>query len=180
MQVDPRIVESRILAHPEIHTAEMRRNLFGRGLLTVKYRRPVALISGHPRLALGQDGEVFEVSTLVDGLPEVEPPQEAMRPTVVLAGSWPSAQVADFCQKLPNDGQGLPRKVVIDSRGALYLSLGGERRIVFGPIDRLDEKLDAWRRFVAENPTLYARVSELNVTAPKRAAYVLRAGEDPR
>jgi hypothetical protein len=180
LRVDPWVVESRVAAHPEVRFADMRRNIFGRGLLTVTYRRPVASIGGSPGAALGSDGVVFRTSRSLDGLPEVVPPPEAERPGAVLAGVWPPAQIADFCQKLPKDGVGLSRKVVVDSRGALYLDIGGERRIQFGPADKLDEKLAAWRRFVADNPTLYPQVAELNVTAPSRAAYVLKTEEVSR
>lgn len=72
MRWPPRVVESRIQTGSEVHRATFYRNIFGRAVLKVEYRRPVAEIEGTHGLLLDSYGQVYRPGNLVLDETEIE------------------------------------------------------------------------------------------------------------
>lgn len=72
MRWPPQVVESRVQSGSEVHRATFQRNVFGRGVLKVDYRYPVAEIEGTHGLLLDANGQVYRPGNLVLNPDEVE------------------------------------------------------------------------------------------------------------
>lgn len=72
MRWPPQVVESRVQSGSEVHRATFHRNVFGRAVLKVDYRIPVAEIEGTHGLLLDSNGQVYRPGNLALAPTEVE------------------------------------------------------------------------------------------------------------
>lgn len=178
--VNPRELETRILAHPAVASVDFRRSIFGSARLELTYRRPIARLSGTDGQFLDREGGIFRFGgRLTADLPTIRLHASSLRPAMTLMGAWPAAKVADLIPQIPKS---IPIKgldIEVDSEGAVCLNIKQAARIDLGSVDRLSEKFRALEGLLAENPDLLQKVEELNLVEPTRPAMRPRRGAQP-
>lgn len=172
IRVSPRRVETQMLQSPAIAGASLSINPFGRGVLKITPRTPVARLGEAGTMVLGSDGVPFRQSAPSPALPTLLLPKEAQGPNLSFFSPWEPRLIAQACQKfLPI----LPKgnwKIEVDQRGAICFNRTGSGRIVLGDSSALDEKLRTLQQILAKNPQMLDGVEELNLTAPDSPAMV--------
>jgi hypothetical protein len=169
-------LESRLAAAPHLDSVSVSRNLFGRAVVRVFYRRAVARVASQRSLALDPQGVVFLHPEPVRGVPTVFLPGQAFRPWLSACAPFETRSVAWVCERaaaIPNLDLG---SVVLTYQGAVSLRDRSGATVVLGPAERLEEKLERLEVILAERPSLFESVRELNLTAPSRPAIVERPG----
>jgi hypothetical protein len=174
MRVNAYDIESRILRLPEARSAELARNVFRRAVLSVSYNVPVAGVLGNPSVALSTEGILYHAARLPAGLPHIKIPASASAPHLALCLGWDGRSLAYVCEKAHGIEDMENATVEVDSRGALCLNSGIGARIVLGPAERLDEKLEKLAEILHERPGILRQVTELNLISPGQAVMVRR------
>jgi hypothetical protein len=164
-------VESLAQANPAVARAEFRRNVFGRGVLEIEMRRPVAAMAGEVPTLLADDGTVYPGSAPA-GLPRVRLAPALRAPNLALIGLWESQAIAVLCHGLAARFPEIRWTVEVDARGVINLGQPRSGRIVLGSSERLDEKLAALERVIADRPGFLAQVQELNLTVPTNPVFI--------
>ncbi|MBI1757251.1 MAG: hypothetical protein HYR64_09115 [Fimbriimonas ginsengisoli] len=168
LQIDPREVETGVMAAPEVDSADFRRNLFGSASLRVAYRRPVARLEGTWNVLLAADGSLYPSRQTVGPLPLVRVPKEDLEPNLSIASRWPVAPMVELASRIPRALAGDRNVIEYTSRGGLCLNISESGRVIFGPPQGLEEKLARLETLLKENPSLPKEIKELNLTAPSR------------
>jgi hypothetical protein len=164
-------IESDTLKVDRIRSASFSQNLFGRGLLEVRYRTPVASLEAAPSVKLSQEGELYYDDREMPDLPKLRLPQEAFAPNLTVAFPAELKILAKLCEA--SRTLQLGDEVVVESEsqtGKLCLNSKGNGKVVLGSSERLDEKLSQLRAYLNGNPGVLSRVSELNMTSPDHPA----------
>lgn len=174
LRADAYAVESRFLLLPEARSAELSRNVFGRAVFSVSYHEPVARVVGYPSVALSREGILYHAERLSAGLPRLKIPASASAPHLALCLGWDGRSLSYVCLKLRTIEHMENAVVEVDSRGALCLNSGIGSRIVLGPSERLDEKLEKLAAILRERPGILQQVTELNLISPAQAVMVRR------
>lgn len=172
MRVRAVAVESRVLQEPALRTAKYRQNIFGRGLLAVESRRPVARLAGSDSVALSDDGRLFVPFSSTDHLPQLALPETALAPSASIYGSWESLRVADLCQELLRSVPEVDWTVRLDTRGVISLKGPSPGTVVLGSTRELDLKLERLEQVMQSSPGFLAQVKELNLTDPENPAMI--------
>lgn len=173
-KISIRQVETQVVANPAISGADFTLNPFGRGILRVKARTPVARISNAKNVVLGDDGVVFRSTAAGLEIPSLKLPSEALNPNLSLFAPWEPARVAKICADFSAI---LPKglwEITIDQRGAICFNRTGSCRILLGDTDALEEKLQTLRKILADQPQILERAAELNLTEPSSPRKVPR------
>lgn len=176
IQVDVPRFETLIQAHPPVARAQVRRNPFGRGLLEIVRRRPVAAIEGDAGELLAEDGVLYR-GVGPARLPKVRLPGALRGPNAALMAAWEAGAIAELCARLATRLRDSSWTVEVDARGVINLRRPRSGRIVLGSSDRMDEKLAALERVLVDRPGFLARVQELNLTVPANPVYVPKSGD---
>ncbi|MFN3683796.1 MAG: cell division protein FtsQ/DivIB [Fimbriimonadaceae bacterium] len=169
-------LESRLAAAPHLDSVSVSRNLFGRAVVRVVPRRPVARIASQRSLALDPQGVAFLHPGPVRGVPTVFLPGQAFRPWLSACAPFETRSLAWVCERasaIPSLDLG---SVVLTYQGAVSLRDRSGATVVLGPAERLEEKLERLESILAERPSLFESVRVLNLTAPSRPAVVERSG----
>lgn len=152
-----------------VEVAELSRNIFGRGTLTVRYRTPVASVSGSENIYLDASGQLFSDSLEVRPLPSVRF-QMGLSPGVSLASSAPLLQGAKVAQELFERPTLVDAEIDVRDNGSLCLNLGTNTVIELGPFERISEKLATFDGLLASNPKLLEEAKVLILMAPDQPA----------
>jgi len=175
-----RNVESLAMNVPEIKSASLARNLFGRGVLTVTYREPIARIFGAPNLAMDGTGAIYRCRNVDESLPAVQFMDGLPEASAALSGTAPTLAVADLARQARIDPamQGLPeRRIGVFNNGSLCLNIGAAR-VEFGSHYELDRKFKVLIDLMEKDPTLLNRAKTLNLVDPNRPAMVPLSNEN--
>lgn len=175
LRSDRRQIESLMQAGDEIARADFSQNLFGRGLLVVILRRPVARLDIDRRTALAADGAVFATRTDLADLPLVKIGGLAKAPNLSIAAAWEPGSVAELCTELVSNWPKSSWTVEVDNIGVLSLYRSSGARIVLGSSDDLPEKLKRLKGIMEESPSLLDRVRRIDLTSPKNPVYEPRS-----
>jgi len=167
-------IEGRFLSLPEARTAELTRNVFGRGVLAVSYKEPVAGVVGYPFVALSSEGILYRAQRLPPGLPRIQIPAPASAPQLALCLGWDGRSLAYVCEKTRGMQDLENATVEVNLRGELCLNSRIGTRIRLGPAERLDEKLEKLAEILRDRPGILRRVMELNLMSPGQAVKVPR------
>ncbi len=164
-------VESRIQEIESVAAASYSQNLFGRGVLKVTSRRPVAVIglaAEGPRVALSSDGTLYtHAGSIKAPIPELRLSPVMRVPSMGLMARWESGRIANLCEELSKFFPETQFAVEVTDRGVISLYvLGIGTRIVLGPSEGWKAKLEALSRMLSEESDLFKRNSEVNLTVP--------------
>jgi cell division septal protein FtsQ len=174
LKVNRFAVESNIAGKSAVSKVEMTRNIFGRALVTVEYRRPVAKIAGLSGAALARDGVIFQSSQDLTGLPTVVLSKDAKAPTIALAGSWRSGEVAGLAGALVDLSAQNPVEIITLENGGLCLNIGSKFAVELGLPERLDDKVEYFKKQIEDDPSLLMSGRTLILVSLERPSY--RAG----
>lgn len=171
LRVQPFDVEDELVTNQRIGNAKLRRNLFGRAQLSLKYRTPVALVVGSKQVVLTSDGRLVDWGGGRESghlNVTVELPPEALRAQVGVCGSWDSQSVAKACEFVASSvAKELQSKVSVESTGKVSLNLPDGSRAILGFPDDLDEKFGRLVELIGTHQRSQNRY-EFNLTMPTR------------
>lgn len=176
MQVRTLKVESEIQLLDAVLTSEYTQNLFGRGLLKVTSKVPVARIVDRPDLALDQNGGLFTSPESGESLVSVVMPEVTVQPTGLVMCGYPRQKIAQLCGLLKNKFKDTAYTLEVSDRGVISLRVPDRATIILGSSDALEEKLQKLREMLDSDPDLYSRNSEVNLTSPNSPMVVPAGG----
>lgn len=176
LRLQKRAIESRVQSLPAVDSASFSANIFGRGVLKVRYRRPVAQIEQRPDLALAADGVMFVPVRMPGNLPWVRMPASAAQPVAALASAWDAGPISRFAAQARGEWPQRKLEFFLDNRGALCLNMN-PGAVVFGSLRNLDTKLQILRDVLDQDPDFFRKVKTLVLTSPKNPAVVRMNGE---
>lgn len=170
-RIDSRVVESQVMASPDVDKAEFTRNIFGNGLLTVQYRTPVAKIANQDGEALSIDGVLYQATELPLDIPTLQLPQSGPPTLLSFAGNWQPQSLATLAVYARQHYPRKQSKIDVNRRGVVCLNIGSGR-VILGSCDDLDVKLKTLESRLQKNPQELGQVKELNLTLPSVPAVV--------
>lgn len=173
VQSSHRRIESLVQAGESVDTAAFTQNLFGRGILRVQPRVPVAVIAVSRPVALSRDGDLYSAELTIN-VPRIRLNGLARATNFSLAAAWEPGAVANLAKKLVNILPNSGWTVEVDGVGVLSLSRGSGARIVLGSVDDMEEKLKRLQKALAETPGLLERVSRIDLTSPRAPVFIPR------
>src|SRR5579864_857868 len=97
-------VEEQILKRPDVKTATLSRNVFGRGQLQLSYYQPVARVLGTEDTVLTEAGFLCRTADIPDGIPIVQLFDGCAHPSLGMTTSWEPKKVADVCLRAAREG----------------------------------------------------------------------------
>lgn len=148
-----------------ISSVDCQFNVFGRGVVTIRPRTPVAVIEGGAT-AMDVHGVVFSFTGDRKGIPTLKLDPALLAPNSSVLDSWPSQAVAgliDRVQKWNPEGEWAFQ---FDVRSTCSFKGRDRARILLGTVTDLDKK---WSRFIEEwnrDPKLLEKSSEVNLSSP--------------
>ncbi|CAN5573913.1 hypothetical protein BH11ARM2_BH11ARM2_17100 [soil metagenome] len=171
-------LESLVLDHPAVSSAELTRNIFGSGRLKVAYRQPIAARLGRPNEALSTDGVLYRTLEPSEGLPILQMPLDLPAATLTLSGGWRGKDVAGLVQELSALAGTGGVRIAFDRKGNLTAFLGGGRVELGGAVD-LGRKMGVLKERLSRDPAELKKVQALVLVDPDRPVYV-RLPEPPK
>jgi len=159
-------VEEQILKRPDVKSAVLSRNVFGRGHLTVSYYQPVAHIYGTDNVVLTEGGFLCQTPDVPDNIPMLELFDGCAHPSLGISTSWEPQKVADVCLKAAQEGIVNNLSVSVTVGGVVCLNSGVTGRVVLGSPDELDDKFQMLRTVLTQQPDLLTQGQELVLIAP--------------
>lgn len=169
-RVQGRSIEADVQAGEGVDRAEYSQNLFGRAVLRIEERRPVARIADS-KLLLGIDGAVFRGSS-AGAFPTIILPESALTLNGTLVGPWESGPVANLCRDLRERFPKSAWIVEVGPTGVISLRMDRKGRIVLGSSDALESKLEKLTEILRDRPDLPMRVRQIDLTAPESPVVV--------
>jgi len=170
-QIDARAIESAVMELPEVRSASFTRNPFGHGVLTVRYRQPVARLHNQPNILADADGVLYASGEVPENLPTLDLPRGGPPTLLTLAGSWDAQRLV----KLAQEGRMLQDvgdvRIQVDDRGVLCLNMGAGR-VILGSSEDLDKKLAVLKDRLRVDPDELSKVELLNLTQPESPSVV--------
>jgi hypothetical protein len=160
--VNRRSVESRTLATGRFDQSRLQLNIFGRGVLHLTARAPIANIEGR-NLAIDKNGVLFP-DVPNPKLPTITPPPEAFSVQASLQAPWESNAAARLVLLLRSTFPERPWTIQIDARGSAVLKSTERARVIVGSTHDLDKKVKLLAEALTRKPRILDQVSELNVS----------------
>ena len=170
LQLNRRATESAILSKGEVLSAEMTRNIFGRALVKVKYREPVAAIKGMANRVLAIDGVVFDTHRNVSGLPTFSMPEIARAPAIGIVGPWRSRDVGWLAAAVRGIAGEEPVEIQSTDDGGLCLNIGSKFAVDLGLPEDLAAKVDRLRKKLDDEPALISSGKTLVLVSLENAS----------
>jgi hypothetical protein len=168
MQVDRTRVESDLQTLPALEKAELNGNLFGKGVLKLTYREPIARLLESTNMALDREGVFFAVDALPPNLYQVRVEPGLIAPGATVAGQVDTGKIAELCIRLRDLPAFDGAVITFDRTSGLCLNKES-RRIVLGPPEGMDEKLKTLERAMLD--PRWSNVLELNLMSPSNPVY---------
>ncbi len=168
LQVNFARVESDLQTLPALARAELSGNLFGRGVLKLVYREPIARLLDSKNTVMDREGVFFRADEVPPNLYEVRVEPGLIAPGATVAGQVSVGGIADLCGRLRDLPAFDGALITFDRTQGLCIAKES-RRIVLGPPDGMDEKLETLGKAL-EDPR-WEDVLELNLMAPSSPVY---------
>lgn len=161
---------SAIKEEPSVGDARYEGNLFGRGVLTVEARVPVATVAGRTKLLMDKEGQLFTGRTILSGLPKVNLQESVLTGLVTMTHGYDLAGTALTCRLLRDRMPNLGWTVELDQRSVLFLTSSTGTRVILGPPEKLEAKIDKLAAIYASSPA-FTKVKEINLVVPSQAVF---------
>lgn len=159
-------VEQLVESDPRVAKAEFSANLFGRSRLSVAYRVPVALLATDPRFGIDETGFVFRLSEAESANVAVAINLQDYSPNLTLADPSEVYEALILAQNFQVEGKKLGGIVAFDAGGRLCFNVRNGAVVVFGSVDRLEEKLRVLESAIRADPGVLSRQATLNLVEP--------------
>jgi cell division septal protein FtsQ len=168
LSVQPEAAETELLTVGAVRSADLRRNLFGRGELHMAYRNAVATLSNPTNVALDGDGVMFTLHGPKPEVPVLTPPEGIWTNEMTMLGSWPVERLAQACVEASKLFPGQDVSVDASSPSGVCLNNVSGASVELGVADdKLPKKFEALRKMIARQPDLLATLSSLNISVPE-------------
>lgn len=164
--INPREIETELQADPDVYEASFRGNIFGRGQVKLRYRRPVAGIVAGQGLALGADGTLFKTRQIKEVPVTIILPPQGFKPNISVANLWYPQSVAQMCEGMPPKLVERNIQVSFDPIVGLCLNIRGGCKIIMGDCDDQERKFEALKRLMVKYDGLLDRASTINLISP--------------
>jgi hypothetical protein len=161
--VDKDQVRSGAMENRAVQSAEYQANLFGRGVVTLRYRKAVATLGSG--LYLSRDGSVFLWRDEVPVRILVEPPTSPDAKNLAVFGTWPTATVASMCENIAERLPDRDWRLVVAKTGFVSLVPAQGGTVEFGSFEEMDRKIETLTSILRDEPDLLVRVKELNLAS---------------
>jgi hypothetical protein len=161
--VDKEQVRTLALENRAVKRASYAANLFGRGVLELEYRRPVARFEDGTYL--GADGTAFTWPGEAAVRVTIEPPDPPSDRNLSVFGSWQFGTAARMCE---NIGERLPEmdwRLVVSRSGYFSLVPAQGGTVEFGSEERFAEKLQTLVSLLRDDPKLLDNARRVNLTS---------------
>ena len=165
-------IESDLLNFEGVSGAKLSLNLFGRGVLKLRTRKPVAALIDHPGLSLAEGGSIFGSDRLSPRFPRVRLPAGSFGTNTALCVLPPTGRIARLCLELQNSFKSIDWTVEVDGLGMINLRPQGLAKIVFGSSDDLVKKLEVLKQIQTERPDSFSSSSSIVLTSPENPMFV--------
>lgn len=155
-----------------IESASFRSNLFGRGVLELAHKRPVARVEGSESLYLSSRGSLFTAMPGLGVKVAVSAPGAVPGANLSVFSSWRSGVAARMCE---NVGERLPEmewRMVVTASGFVSLESEGSGTVEFGSFEDADEKVQALVGILNNDPKKLSKVRKLVLTSPSNPVIV--------
>jgi hypothetical protein len=172
LKVDPRTVEEPFMNESRILEADFRRNVFGVARLILRYRTPVASISGSKQTFLDGTGVVF-VDPEEKGIYPIVLLQSKIKVTVfALSGVINFREIAELAKitqtNLPGTLTGAkPVEIEVQETGGVCLNIG-DGIVELGSYEQMPLKIKKLRQALEDNPNLLIENKVINLMVPNR------------
>lgn len=154
-----------VYRRPDVRTAEWSQNLFRRGLLELRYDRPVARVSSPLHTILTARGLFAQTREPIDQLPELVLFAGARDPAASFGAKFEGQKIADICSRASTLGiQNL--SITVQENGAVCLNSGRTGRVALGSPDDLDTKFEKLQDVLANQPKILESNQEVILLAP--------------
>ncbi|MEX2243939.1 MAG: hypothetical protein WD716_08850 [Fimbriimonadaceae bacterium] len=174
LRVDTDRIQSLVLEGRDVGDARFQGNLFGRGVLEVTYRRPVAALADSPGRYLSSDGTVYRSSVQPSLAIEVEPPADQGLRNLSVFGSWRSGLAAKMCENVIEQLPDWQWRMVVSRAGFVSLVPESGGTVEFGSFDGAETKVLKLGELLKDEPGLLARVKVVQLSSPESPTYVPR------
>ncbi len=172
-QVSENYLISQVLSNPEIETVRYNPNLFGRAVLRMSLRKPVAQII-NSKTYLDLSGTPFKSLRSYESLPTVTPTQGAFSSSMMIVSGWEIGNVAKICSKLSEQVPNVSWNLAVDDRWEISLLADGGTEVALGSSDSWFTKVKKLRDILQANPDLLKKVRTINLTFPEAPQVVPR------
>lgn len=164
------LLESRLKQNPEIEDIQFENNMFGRGIVTIKPRKPVALLVNKQGLAIDRYGQIFETKSKHSALAKLQIDPVSLGNSSSISHGVDLKGAAELASLITELVPNYAISIEMDARSAFYLRVGTGVRIVLGSSDKLEAKVKRLADILAMKPDLrYA--SEINLIVPNQPVY---------
>ncbi|MBS1707611.1 MAG: hypothetical protein JSS65_02690 [Armatimonadetes bacterium] len=171
LRVNRHSVEESVKQTADIATAKYDGNIFGRGVLKVEYRRPVAVVDGSKPALLSDEGDIYAGTFKPDGLPHLTLPTDGEGPWSLLATPLPTKDVSRLANDLKNRFPDTNWTINIDARSVIILVPSKGPQVVLGTSERLEEKVGRLANILSTRPDIVRSATVINLTAPDQPVY---------
>ncbi|MBV6502263.1 MAG: Cell division protein FtsQ [Fimbriimonadales bacterium] len=170
LQVDSTSVQRSIESKRFVRDSQFTRNVFGRAVLKVEYRKPVAWIRGTTGWFVDEEGVVFPSRGEKSPPIGVDKSVLPRSPLVTLGGPGLLQDAALLAKAVQESGLNLHGVIWIDERVRLCLNSSLGAKVTFGSGKDLDLKLKALKQALASEPSLLESAKEVNLVVPDAPA----------
>jgi hypothetical protein len=155
-----------------VERASFRTNVFGRGVLDLSYRRPVARVEGTEALYLSSRGALFTGTPDAAVKVLLSAPGAVPQPNLSVFSSWRSGVAAQMCDNIAERLPDRTWRMVVSASGFVSLESEGEGTVEFGSFEDADEKVQALVEVLQEDPERLSNVRKLVLTSPSNPVIV--------
>lgn len=171
MQYPTERVESAFLRIPSIAHCSFSRNIFGRGLLKVQYRRPVAMFAGS-NLGLDEDGTIFKSLNEAQSLPLINANENLLSAGMALLMPVDLQGLAELAVGLRKEIPDESIQILLRSSGSVTITIGQTKVIRWGDLDDSDKKFDKLTQLLKMNVNFWGSGGTLSLVDPEHPAFL--------
>lgn len=165
LRVDTEAFEASLIT-PEVRSASLQTNAFGRARLSLVYRNPVASMPG--RLAVDGMGNVFPLGERLAPNLQISQKLEDFSTILTISDPSPLRRLARLAEKLQVSMPKLAGTLEIDDKESLCLRVDG-LVVEFGDTSQLDRKVQVLADLFQEEPQRAAEGGRIILVDPNNA-----------
>jgi cell division septal protein FtsQ len=171
LRVNRHSLEEKVRLTADISAASFEGNVFGRGVLKVKYHEPAAIVDGPVPALLSTEGDIYAGKHKPAGLAHVQLPPDGDGPWSLLTNPLSARDVARLALDLKSRFPDTLWTINIDARSVIILSPSKGPRVELGTSERLEEKIDGLAKILSTRPDIVRSASLIVLTAPDQPVY---------